>query len=54
LKYWTARSWRCAAARLLNVPRLRRLPVLGLGFLIYFIQLRTDEGAQRKRVVLVW
>src|SRR6185369_13910193 len=27
LKYWTARSWRSAAARVANVPRLRRLPV---------------------------
>src|SRR6266852_1336519 len=29
LKYWTARSCFSAAARFLNVPRLRRLPVLG-------------------------
>lgn len=29
LKYWTARSCLSAAARDLNVPRLRRLPVLG-------------------------
>src|SRR6266542_226094 len=29
LKYWTARSWRSAAARDANVPRLRRFPVEG-------------------------
>ena len=32
LKNWTARSWRSAAARLENVPRLRRRPVLGSFF----------------------
>lgn len=29
LKNWTARSWACAAFLVLNVPRLRRRPVLG-------------------------
>jgi hypothetical protein len=29
LKYWTARSWRSAAARLEKVPRFRRFPVRG-------------------------
>jgi hypothetical protein len=29
LKNWTARSCACAASRVLNVPRLRRFPVLG-------------------------
>src|SRR5262245_2182336 len=29
LKYWTARSCFSAAARVLKVPRFRRLPVLG-------------------------
>jgi hypothetical protein len=32
LKYWTARSCFSAAARVLKVPRLRRLPVLGSFF----------------------
>jgi hypothetical protein len=32
LKYWTARSCFSAAARVLNVPRFRRLPVFGLIF----------------------
>ena len=35
LKYWTARSWALAFASDENVPRLRRLPVLGFFFREY-------------------
>src|SRR5262249_34574870 len=35
LKYWTARSCFSAAARVLKVPRFRRLPVLGSFFYEY-------------------
>ena len=35
LKYWTARSCFIAASRVENVPRLRRLPVLGLSLREY-------------------